>query len=71
MNVYIAIRKQLECRCLDEMCDDASHDASHIGKFNTAYESQVDRLRACSRDFYIKKQVNGIAGWSKKLYVFK
>ena len=49
------------------MCDDANHDASHMGEYNTAYESLVDRLRACRRDLYIKKQVNRIIGWSKKL----
>ena len=38
---------------------------------NAAYESLVPGLRACSRDFYVKKQVNGIAGWSRKLSELK
>ena len=44
-------KKQLGCRYLAGMCDDASHG----GVINAAYESLVDRLRACSKDIYVKK----------------
>ena len=41
------------------MCDDASHG----DVINAAYEFIVSRLIACRKDFYVKKQVNSIAGY--------
>ena len=31
------------------------NDASHRGVINAVYESLVGRLRACERDFHVKK----------------